>query len=88
MGRQQEKTLQELEELKFVFNNKGLMPSIDEMDEFDLDDDVNDTVNDVVNDAVNEPLKPEPVEESLRRNTRVRVDDADLHGPAGQPRNL
>lgn len=63
-----EKPLSELEELKFSFNKPGVMPSLADMDNFDLNEEV--TEEEVEN---NETTKPEPEnqEDIIKANEKV-----------------
>ena len=52
-----EKTLNELEELKFSFNKPGVMPSLSDMDNFDLKDEVVEETVKIENKPMVEPTK-------------------------------
>mgnify|MGYP001267980474 FL=1 len=62
-----EKSLSELEELKFSFTKSGVMPSLADMDNFDLKDETE-------RPEVNETTKPEPenLEEITKANEKVK----------------
>ena len=59
-----EKTLHELQELKFTFNKPGVMPSLGDMDNFELEDDVN----------VEETLPPPPANPEEVKKTTEKVN--------------
>ena len=65
-----EKSLQELQELKFTFNKPGVMPSLSDMDDISIDDELIEETTNKKEESIPPPADKEEVEKT---NSKVNI---------------